>query len=112
MRNDFLEELIGAVAGVASSGGSFQAVAYEEPEEALVTLTRHEDVVVLCVQRSVESEPILTFSGTVASVVLPIWRALRRLEAHPDFGEWRLRFPTERMIQLTEAIDRLKSSPA
>ena len=112
MRNDFLEELIGAVASVASSDGSFQAVAYEEPEQALVMLTRYEDVIVLCVQRDFESEPIFTFSGTFASVVLPIWRGLRRLQADPDIGEWGRRFPTERMIQLTEAVDRLKSSAA
>jgi len=42
----------------------------------------------------------------------PIWRGLRRLQADPDIGEWGRRFPTERMIQLTEAVDRLKSSAA
>jgi hypothetical protein len=110
--NDFLEELIGAVASVVSTQGSFRALAYEEPDRALVVLTRHKDVIVLSVRRDLESEPIFTFSGTVASVVLPIWRGLRRLQADPDIGEWGLRFPTERMIQLTEAVDRLKSSAA
>lgn len=110
--NDFLEELIAAVASVISIDGSFSAMAYEEPEQAFVVLTRRDRAVVLSVQRHLDSEPIFTFSGTVASVVLPIWRGLRRLQADPDIGEWRRRFPTERMIQLTEAVDQLKSPAA
>ena len=108
--NDFVEELIAAAASVESIQGAFRAVGFEEPCRLVVELTRNGADVLLSVRRPSEQEAAFTFSGSCASVVLPIWRALRCLQSDPQLSAWGRPFPTERMAALSMAVERLKSS--
>lgn len=110
--NDFLEELVNAALGVAEYEGSFTARIHEEPEEQIVRLARHEDTVTVTVERPNHAEALLSFQGPAASVVVPIWRALRRLESDEHIGEWRRDFPVAQMRSLGEAVERLKAPAA
>ena len=110
--NDFIEELVIAAVSVAEWEGSFSADLHEEPERKIITLTRVDETVTLRVERPGDSRPILSFVGSPASVVLPIWRALRRLEADGRLSEWQRTFPSSAMQQLTELAQRIKAPAA
>ena len=101
-----------AAVSVAEWEGSFSSHVHEEPEQKIIRLTRVEQTVTLRVERPGDPRPIFSFVGSLASVVLPIWRALRRLEADDRVAEWRRPFPSSAMQQLTGVTQRIKASAA
>ena len=110
--NDFIEELVVAAVSVAEWEGTFSAHVHEEPEQKIIKLTRVDQTVTLRVERPGDSRPIFSFVGSLASVVLPIWRALRRLEVDGRLSEWQRTFPSAAMQHLTGAAQRIKAPAA
>lgn len=110
--NDFLEELVSALLAVAETEGTFTANAHEEPSWKTITFQRTGDSVTLSVASRNNPQQELVFVGTPATVVLPLWRALRRLENDQPLSEWQREFPKASMKRLTEVAQKLKHEAA
>jgi hypothetical protein len=106
--NDFLAELVSALCGVAVAQGQWSAIANEEPINVEVAFTRTGREVELKIARETGDGQSLVFEGDVASVVVPFWRALRRLQHDPAFAQWKRPFPSVPMNRLSELVGEIK----
>lgn len=107
---DFLAELVRAIASVIDMEGVFKAVLNEEPRELAFEFRRMTGTTILQVVECKTAERLFVFSGRLTVVVLPFWRALRRLESRWPAGDWRWAFPENEMAQLSVAVKALKAA--
>jgi hypothetical protein len=85
-----------------------------EPAECEMCLEPHDDRCQISVvmfadhRRNVDSEQVFEFEGMTADIVLPFWRALRRLETALSESEfaarWGESFPKDQMSILTDLL--------
>jgi len=107
--NDFLEELVHALLNVTLGTGTFSAIANDEPTVQCVQFESTGRRVDLRVRHGAHQEDVaLDYSAKMSAVVLPFWRALRRLQHDPALPEWRRSFPDHEMTLLTAQVERLK----
>ena len=99
--NDFLRELL-----LALLGGSSDAVANCEPERYVCSFLHQADCVTFRITEQRTGNVVFTFSGTREEVVVPFWRALRRLETEFVPDQWRRPFPSRELAALTSAVNR------
>lgn len=107
--NDFLEDLVRALLNVTLRTGTFNAVANDEPNIQCIQFESTGLRVDLRVRHGAHQEYLaLEYSAETAAVVLPFWRALRRLQHDPALPEWRRSFPDREMTMLMAQVERLK----
>lgn len=112
--NDFLSELLSALILVVN-GVEGKALANLEPTlvEFNFAPTEHGEVVFRVVENGDQktvSQILLVHSGTMASVVLPLWRAVRKLQSEISLEEYRVamrrEFPVEKLNKLSELLKK------
>jgi hypothetical protein len=106
--NDFLVELVWALRSCAGGDGTYEALAHAEPELYVLAFARSAEQVSVSVTEEGAAKVLFTFAGTPQRIVLPFWRALRRLEADFAAAQWRGRFPSDDLAKLTTEIAALK----
>jgi len=106
--NDFLRELITALLSCADyEDATFTAHANTEPEVFLFTFRRRETVIEFTIR---ENEAVFAVTGTFDAIVMPFWRALRRLQTSFAEDQWRQPFPEREMAALTERVDDARAA--
>ena len=116
-----LDQLCGALCDVATSVAPRCVTFLLEPKELELTFSLNEDdraTMDADVFRDhrrcpgVPSSRVFTFAGTRNRIVLPFWRALRRLQTSlppPEFEQaWHEPFPVIVMTSLTNLVSHLK----
>ena len=108
--NDFLTDLVTALSLVTTTQGRWFAIANAEPTEVELFFNRAAWGVKLTIKRdNSECEPF-TFEGSVREVILPFWRALRRLQHDEEFlSIWKGPFPHMEMKRLSERVGTIKA---
>jgi hypothetical protein len=99
--NDFLRELL-----LALLGDGLDAVANSEPELYVCSFRLEADRVTFRIAEQRTGNVVFTFSGTREEVVVPFWRALRRLETEFVPDHWRRPFPSGELAALTSAVNK------
>ena len=107
--NDFVFELVTALLVVAQGSGFAFAVANEEPRRIAFEFNRADRIANFAAVDHRAAETMVSFNGRPADVVLPFWRALRRLQT-ANATEWRWAFPDADIARLSAAVEGLKSA--
>lgn len=107
--DDFVADLITALGSVAIAQGRSSAIANEEPTKVEVAFLRTGPRMELRIHRQIRDGETFVFEGPASDVIIPFWRALRRLQHDQDFAQWRWPFPVERMNRLSELVGDIKS---
>ena len=106
--NDFLTELVWALRSCAAGDGTYEAFAHTEPEVYEFGFARSAEQVSFAVTEKRAANVLFAFAGAPRQIVLPFWRALRRLEAEFAAVQWRGPFPTDDLAKLTAEVEALK----
>lgn len=113
--NDFLSELLSALV-LAASGVEGKAIANLEPTivEFRFTPTDLNEVTLRAVEnadRKTASQLVFTHYGTMAAIVLPLWRAVKKLQSEISLDEYQLvmrrEFPVEKLNKLSELLKKI-----
>lgn len=109
--NDFLLELVTALLSCAEyENTTFVAHANAEPDVYLFTFLRRDEHVSIAVFEKASLSRVFSVNGTFKTVVVPFWRALRRLQTTFIEHQWQWSFPQREMAALTAAVDDRKTS--
>lgn len=108
--NDFLLELVTALLSCADyENTTFVAHANAEPDVYLFAFLRRDEHVSFAVLEKASPDRVFSVNGTFETVVVPFWRALRRLQTTFIQHQWQWSFPQREMAALTAAVDDRKS---